>query len=90
MDLSKATPQQISDYKIWWMEKGPRPIRVQSDFDVEGKDWCRRNLERWQWSMSKFTDVFEHTFFFENDNFANDFEFAAKNNFKVARNFLEK
>lgn len=64
MDMEKATPQMISDYKQQWM-KNSHPVRLHSDLDVKGKDWCRKNLDRWQWSMKTWTDVYEHTFHFE-------------------------
>lgn len=75
MDLSKATPQEISDYKNSWM-KNNFPVRLHSDLDVKGKDWCRRNLERWQWKMNTYTDVYEHTFHFEHKEDADDFREA--------------
>jgi len=74
MDLSKSTPQDISDYKRGWMAKENYPVRLHSDLDWKGKDWCRRNLERWQWSFSKFTNVYEHTFFFEFEADAKEFK----------------
>lgn len=65
MDLSKATPQQISDYKRDWMMRERYPVRLHSDLDWKGKDWCRKYLERWQWSMATWTNVYEHTFYFQ-------------------------
>ena len=73
MDMEKATPQQISDYKRGWMMNSSA-VRLHSDKDVEGKDWCRRNLERWQWSFTRWTDVYEHTFYFEFKKDAEEFE----------------
>jgi hypothetical protein len=64
MDMEKATPQQIADYKNSWM-KNAYPVRLHSDLDVKGKDWCRKYLDRWQWKMNTWTDVYEHTFYFE-------------------------
>ena len=74
MDLSKATPQEISDYKQHWMSRGNNySVRLHSDLDIQGKDWCRRNLERWQWKMDTYTNVYEHTFYFEFEEDAEDF-----------------
>lgn len=68
------TPQEISDYKQAWMSKGDNhPVRLHSDLDVAGKDWCRRNLERWEWKMETYTDVYEHTFYFEHEEAAVEF-----------------
>jgi len=66
------TPQEITDYKNSW-----RPgyaVTLHSDLDTQGKDWCRKNLERWQWSFTSYTDVYEHTFCFEHKHDANVFE----------------
>ena len=72
MNESK-TPQEIADYKTSWMSKNPFPVRINSDLDVQGKDWCRKNLPRHKWSMQSFTNVFEHTFYFEDEKDANEF-----------------
>jgi hypothetical protein len=69
------TPQEIADYKQQWMSTGDNnPVRLHSDLDTQGKTWCRRNLERQQWSMTTWTDVYEHTFFFEDIRAAQNFE----------------
>jgi hypothetical protein len=67
------TPQEISDYKNRWMQDIDHSVRLHSDLDVKGKDWCRRNLPRWKWSMKKYTNVYEHTFFFEEEHAAAEF-----------------
>jgi len=59
------TPQEISDYKQDWLAKEPYSVVVNSDHDVRGKDWCRKNLERHQWSFQSWTSQSEHSFFFE-------------------------
>ena len=74
------TPQEIADYKQRWMSTGSNnPVRLHSDLSDAGKTWCRRSLERHEWSMSTWTDVYEHTFYFENIIAAQNFamEFAA-------------
>lgn len=81
MDLEKATPQAISDYKQSWMSRAAWPVRLHSDLDVQGKDWCRRNMERWQWSFKKYTNVYEHTFFFEHKCDAEEFAEAMPSEF---------
>ena len=65
------TPQEQHEYKMRWMPG--YPVRLHSDLDWKGKDWCRKNLERHQWSMSIWTDVYEHTFHFENEEHATEF-----------------
>lgn len=72
------TPQDIADYKQRWMSTGNNnPVRIHSDLADQAKTWCRRQLERHQWSMTSWTAVYEHTFFFEDiraaQNFAMEF-----------------
>lgn len=67
------TPQEVFEYKLKWKPNG-HTVRLHSDLDWKGKDWCRKNLERHQWSMDTYTDVYEHTFFFEKEEHAKQFE----------------
>ena len=67
------TPQERADYKMRWMATENNSVRLHSDLDAEGKTWCRRNLERHQWSMTTWTYPYEHTFFFELKEHAEDF-----------------
>lgn len=67
------TPQEIYEYKTKWMIDASNPVKICSDLDVEGKLWCRRNLERHQWSFSKYTDHYEHTFYFEDQKMSQQF-----------------
>lgn len=66
------TPQEIFDYKQKW--KPGFTVRLHSDLDWEGKDWCRRNLDRHQWSFTSWTHVYEHTFHFEDESNAQSFK----------------
>lgn len=68
------TPQELNEYKMQWMRVANHPVRIHSDLDVEGKDWCRRNLGRHEWSFQSWTDVYEHTFYFENAGVSQQFE----------------
>lgn len=72
------TPQEIADYKQRWMRDGGHAVRLHSDIDVRGKDWCRKQLERHQWSFLPHTAVYEHTFFFEDIYAAQNFEMEFK------------
>ena len=53
----KMTPQEIFEYKNTWKPKGFQ-VDVHSDLDVQCKHWCRGNLNRWEWSMDTYTDVY--------------------------------
>lgn len=66
------TPQETSDYKLRWMP-GHR-VRLHSDLADQGKVWCRKNLERHQWSFTAWTANYEHTFHFENQIASQNFE----------------
>jgi hypothetical protein len=67
------TPQEIVDYKTKWL-KNAHLVTVNTDLDWEGKAWCRRHLERHQWSFTSYTDMYEHTFYFEAEQAAKQFE----------------
>lgn len=66
------TPIEIHEYKLRW--KPGYTVRLHSDLVNEGKTWCRRNCERHEWSMSTYTDVYEHTFHFEHQAHGKQFE----------------
>ena len=72
------TPQEIFEYKQRWLGQSSNPVRIHSDLDWKGKDWCRKHLERWQWSFQSWTDVYEHTFYFEDPNVSLQFEHTFK------------
>jgi hypothetical protein len=66
------TPQETFEYKMHWMPG--HPVRLHSDLTDQGKTWCRRNLERYQWSFTAWTHNYEHTFHFEDIRVAQNFE----------------
>lgn len=67
------TPQEIFEYKQRWKPNGHR-VDVHSDLDVQCKDWCRKNLNRWEWSMDTYTYVYAHSFYFERQESADSFK----------------
>ena len=69
---ANSTPQEVFDYKQKW-KPNSYVVRLHSDLDWKGKDWCRKNLKRWQWSMNTWTNVYEHTFLFEKEEHALEF-----------------
>ena len=66
------TPLEISEYKMRW--KPGYQVDVHSDLDVQCKAWCRGNLNRWEWSMDTYTDVYSHSFYFEEEQAAAEFK----------------
>jgi hypothetical protein len=67
------TPLEIFEYKNAWKPNGFQ-VDVHSDLHIECKDWCRKNLERWEWSMDTYTYVYSHSFYFEKEQAAREFE----------------
>ena len=72
----KKTPSEIFEYKLQW--KPGYTVTLHSDIVDRGKNWCRRNLQRHQWSMTEWTAVYEHTFQFEEQRDAQNFEIELK------------
>lgn len=66
------TPQEIFEYKNRWKPHAYQ-VDIHSDLDIQCKDWCRKHCERWQWSMESYTDVYQHTFYFEHDLHGKEF-----------------
>ena len=66
------TPQEQHDHKLKWLPG--YPVRLHSDLDIRGKTWCKRNVERHQWSFTTYTNVYEHTFHFELEEHAEQFK----------------
>ncbi len=68
------TPQEQFDYKTKWLSAGGHAVKIHSDQDVDGKLWCSRNVERHKWSFASYTDLYEHTFQFEDADTAEKFK----------------
>lgn len=66
------TPQEIFEYKLNWKPKA-YIVHVHSDLDIQCKSWCRKHLQRHEWSMDTYTDVYSHTFYFEHDIHGKEF-----------------
>jgi hypothetical protein len=68
------TPQEIFDYKTSWLKNCLNIVSVHDDLEFEAKRWCKNNLKQHQWSFHKFTDIYEHSFYFETVEMKNEFE----------------
>ena len=66
------TPQEIFEYKNRW-KANAYIVHVHSDLDIQCKSWCRKHLQRHEWSMDTYTDVYSHTFYFEHDIHGKEF-----------------
>jgi hypothetical protein len=72
------TPQEIFEYKLKWHKTSSSIVKVHSDLEYEAKRWCRLNLKQHQWDFSKYTNVYEDTFYFETSEFQDLFEKGLK------------
>lgn len=68
------TPQEIFEYKLRWHKISSNIVKVHSDLEFDAKRWCRANLKQHQWDYSKFTDMYEDTFYFETAEMKDNFE----------------
>lgn len=66
------TPVEIFEYKQRW--KPGYTVRLHSDIVDQGKSFAKRNCQKHQWSVTTWTDNYEHTFHFENIYAAQNFE----------------
>ena len=77
------TPIEIAEYKNRWLREGTAySVPVHIDLTDRAKTWCRRQLERHQWSVTTYTDVYKHTFFFEDPKAGQNFQMELQNKFK--------
>jgi hypothetical protein len=68
------TPIEIFEYKLNWHKSSSNIVKVHSDLEFESKRWCRQNLKQHQWDFSKYTNVYEDTFYFETEEMKRQFE----------------
>jgi len=68
------TPQERFDHKLRWMGIDSNAVKLHSDREFDGKQWCKKNLEQHQWGFSKYTDMYEDTFYFETKEMKHKFE----------------
>ena len=57
------TPVEIFEYKQRW--KPGYTVRLHSDVVDKGKAFAKRNCQKHQWSVTTWTNVYEHTFHFD-------------------------
>ena len=68
------TPLEIFEYKLQWRKKSAFYVSLDTDLDYAAKRWCRSNLKQYQWDFSKYTDMYEDTYYFETEEFQKQFE----------------
>ena len=65
-------PLEVHDYKMGWRDDAWL-VTACSDNRGNGKQWCRAELEVYQWSIQTFTDSYEDTYSFETEDMAQRF-----------------
>lgn len=65
------TPIEIFEYKLNW--KPGYTVRLHSDLRSYGKEWCKQTLEKHQWDVTDYTNVYEDTYNFEHKSDADNF-----------------
>mgnify|MGYP006932100253 FL=1 len=66
------TPLEIFEYKNRW--KPGYVVTVHSDLEDRCIEYCKETLDITRWAMERFTDVYAHSFMFENKEDAKSFE----------------
>ena len=67
------SPQEVFEYKLRW-KPNAYIAHVHSDLDIQCKTWCRKRLQRHEWSMDVWTAVYSHTFYFEHEIHLDEFK----------------
>lgn len=73
MTSSKLTPVEIWEYKRSWISEAVA-VTLHSDLRSQGIEWCKRTLNPLHHQMTKYTNVYEDTFYFRNQKAANGFK----------------
>jgi len=77
------TPLEISEYKNRWMASDDNyRVAVHSDLESSAKDWCKQHLEKQSWHVVRWTDVYQHTFYFEDSKQSQCFAMELNNRFR--------
>lgn len=66
------TPQEAFKYKLRWMPG--HGVKLHSDLLDKGIGWCKANVSKECWTYKRHTNVYEHTFRFEDIKAAQNFE----------------
>jgi hypothetical protein len=77
------TPLEISEYKNRWMASGANwRVSVHSDLADRAKAWCKQHLDKQSWHIVQWTDVYAHTFYFEDQLQSQNFAMELNHRFK--------
>ena len=68
------TPLEIFEYKHKWLKTCNSIFSIDEYLEYPAKSWCRFNLKPHQWHFSKYTDVYEDTFYFETEELLKRFK----------------
>lgn len=68
------TPSEVEQYKRNWLMSKCYTVQVHNDREMTCVDWCKANLNRWEWEMSTNMRLRTNKFFFEKKEHADAFE----------------
>jgi len=60
------TPIEIFEYKQKWLPG--HVVEVHSDLLEDCVQWCKSYCKKWEWSVVKYSGVYQHQFRFEHKN----------------------
>jgi hypothetical protein len=67
-------PLEIEEYKRKWLMSKCYRVRIPSSKEETATDWCKTNINSWEWATSEQSKIREHTFFFEKKEHSEAFE----------------
>lgn len=67
------TPQEIFEYKQQWKSKGI-PVTYHSDYQLRASNWLKKNIQHHQYIKQIYTDVYQHTALFQDQQDADKFK----------------
>ena len=56
-------PHEIFEYRFKWLPGYQATLHT--DLEMQGTQWCKDALAKQEWDKITFTDIYEHTFCFE-------------------------
>ena len=61
------TPLEIFEYKQSWRDDAYR-VAVHSDYKMRIEDWIKNQCEVHEWNWEYYTDHYEHTYLFHDND----------------------
>lgn len=79
----------MKPFEQFWYKQSWKPgyvVKLHTDLQLEGKTWCKENIQAHRWYIEKHTESYYHSYHFELEKSALDFynkwpEYSKKENF---------